>query len=221
MSKWIEMNGNKYRLDGEFYIVEDESHIIYRGVKYNFFNNYYRRHHFSKEIPSNLQRAVWIDHFGLIPEGHHIHHKDGNKRNNHIENLQCLDKAIHISISIKNNKWLGSKGNLEHLESIREKSKAWHASKEGHEWHSKHGKNTWKNREKILKKCLECGNEYESWFSDSKYCHNRCKSRARRNSGVDNENRKCLFCKKYFIINRYKSQKTCSKTCGGLIRKTR
>ncbi len=67
MSKWVTKSGKKYRVDGEFYIAKDESHIIYRDVKYNWFSNYYRRHHFSGEIPSNLQRAVWVDHFGSNP----------------------------------------------------------------------------------------------------------------------------------------------------------
>ncbi len=52
MEKRVKKSGKKYRHDGEFYIAEDESHIIYRDVKYNGFSNYYRRHYFSGEIPS-------------------------------------------------------------------------------------------------------------------------------------------------------------------------
>jgi len=34
-------------------------------------------------------------HFGLIPPGYEIHHKDGNKRNNDLDNLECLPKEEH------------------------------------------------------------------------------------------------------------------------------
>jgi hypothetical protein len=42
-------------------------------------------------------RLVWEMFNGPIPEGHVIHHKDGNKRNNSIENLECLPKGEHHS----------------------------------------------------------------------------------------------------------------------------
>lgn len=217
--EWSEIKGKKYRVDREFFIAEDESHIIYRGVKYNWFDNYYRRHHFSKEIPSNLHRAVWIDHFGPIPEDHHIHHKDANRKNCHVENLQCLDRFTHLSRTGKNNKYLKSKEHLEHLERIRDKTKEWHASPEGLEWHRKHGKKTWENRKTVTKKCLCCGKDYEACFSSrSKFCNANCKAQARRNSGVDNENRQCVMCQKYFVIDRYMKTKTCSRACAAKMR---
>src|SRR5688500_14502873 len=36
-------------------------------------------------------RWVWQRHYGPIPPGHHVHHKDGNRLNNEISNLACLD----------------------------------------------------------------------------------------------------------------------------------
>lgn len=217
--EWVEIKGKKYRVDGEFHISEDEMQIFYRGVKYNWFNNYYRRHHFSKEIPSNLHRAVWIDHFGPIPDGYHIHHKDGNRRNNHIENLQMLDQFTHLSRSAKKGGWVGSEENLKHLVDIRDKTKKWHASEEGLKWHREHGIRTWENRKTITNICEHCGKKYEAWFADtSKYCHNNCKSKARRKSGVDNENRQCSICQKYFVIDRYKKTKTCSRSCAAKLR---
>ncbi len=35
-------------------------------------------------------RIIWEEHHGPIPDGHLIHHIDGNPRNNTLENLQCL-----------------------------------------------------------------------------------------------------------------------------------
>lgn len=42
-----------------------------------------------------LHRKVWLDHHGSIPAGRNIHHKDGNKRNNEIENLALQDTVSH------------------------------------------------------------------------------------------------------------------------------
>ena len=42
-----------------------------------------------------LHRKVWIDHHGSIPTRRNIHHIDGNKRNNRIENLAMQDTVSH------------------------------------------------------------------------------------------------------------------------------
>ncbi|MDR1147599.1 MAG: HNH endonuclease, partial [Spirochaetaceae bacterium] len=39
--------------------------------------------------------VVWEEHNGPIPQGMHIHHKDGNKENNNIENLELVDALTH------------------------------------------------------------------------------------------------------------------------------
>lgn len=43
----------------------------------------------------HLHRAVWEAEHGPIPAGHHIHHRDGNKLNNEISNLECLSHGEH------------------------------------------------------------------------------------------------------------------------------
>ena len=42
-----------------------------------------------------IHRRVWIEHHGAIPKGKHIHHIDGNKRNNSIDNLICVSAIMH------------------------------------------------------------------------------------------------------------------------------
>ena len=42
-------------------------------------------------------RLVWEREFGPIPDGHHVHHKNGNKRDNRIENLELLKSSDHHS----------------------------------------------------------------------------------------------------------------------------
>ena len=44
-----------------------------------------------------LHRVVWEDFYNKsIPEGYDIHHKDGNKENNEIWNLQCCEHSNHM-----------------------------------------------------------------------------------------------------------------------------
>lgn len=43
-------------------------------------------------------RRIWTKHFGKIPEGYEIHHKDGNRKNNSIENLMCVSPEEHLEI---------------------------------------------------------------------------------------------------------------------------
>jgi hypothetical protein len=40
-------------------------------------------------------RQVWEDNIGEIPKGFFVHHKDGNKRNNNITNLELVNRIEH------------------------------------------------------------------------------------------------------------------------------
>lgn len=40
-------------------------------------------------------RHVWMQHYGEIPKGYVIHHKDGNKMNNDISNLELKPMPLH------------------------------------------------------------------------------------------------------------------------------
>lgn len=39
--------------------------------------------------------VVWEKHYGPIPHGMQVHHKDGNKLNNNIDNLILVDTMTH------------------------------------------------------------------------------------------------------------------------------
>lgn len=45
-----------------------------------------------------LHRDVWEHHHGAIPDGWDIHHKDHDKTNNTLANLECLPKAEHAHL---------------------------------------------------------------------------------------------------------------------------
>ena len=44
----------------------------------------------------HVHRLQWIKYHGEIPEGYVVHHKDGNKLNWDIENLEVLSRSEHI-----------------------------------------------------------------------------------------------------------------------------
>lgn len=170
-----------------------------------------------------LHRYIWEHYNGKIPEKHHIHHKDGNKQNNDISNLQLMSNTEHTSLH-------GIEMASEHYEKMvdnlnnnaRPKATEWHKSTEGREWHKKHFE---KNRDKFLKKdklkCIYCGKEFHGVKNKDKFCGNKCKSAWRRKEKVDDENRKCQNCGKIFRTNKYSDTKCCSRECGIKIRKNK
>ena len=46
----------------------------------------------------NRARTAWKDAHGDIPDGFHVHHKDGDFRNNNLENLELVDAWLHNSV---------------------------------------------------------------------------------------------------------------------------
>ena len=53
---------------------------------------------------AQAHRIIWERAFGKIPEGYVIHHKDGNKHNNDLSNLQLMKssehKALHAQMKV-------------------------------------------------------------------------------------------------------------------------
>ena len=166
-----------------------------------------------------LHVYVWEKHNGKVPKGYHVHHKDFDKFNNDISNLQILRRREHMMFHGKNL-------NEEQKEKLRENlirkavpaSKEWHKSKKGHEWHKKHGfEVAKKQKERTVKLiCEQCGKEYETLEfkkGRSRFCSNKCKSAWRRKMKLDHEERTCPKCGKKFMANKYQKTIYCSKSC--------
>lgn len=49
-----------------------------------------------------LHRLIYEDFYGEIPKGMHIHHKDGNRLNNDISNLELISPSNHHIFHNKN-----------------------------------------------------------------------------------------------------------------------
>src|SRR5262245_60918683 len=98
------------------------------GLRYWLCGFYFQR----KGI--RLHRVVWEHYRGSIPEGQHVHHRDGNRANNDLSNLELIDQSAHLRYHGKTgdrSKW---------SEAMREGAKRWHASEEGRAWHSRHAR---------------------------------------------------------------------------------
>lgn len=171
-----------------------------------------------KNRPSRLHRDVWEHTHGPIPEEHHIHHIDGDTSNNDISNLECVSPAEHA----KRHAWSDERRerHKKHLDRIRHKTKAWHASPEGIAKHREIGAMAYKNFVPTPKPCEHC----EAIFSPKaignkdRFCSNSCKSAWRRASGVDDECRRCINCGEQYTCNKYSRKKSCSRACAGSYR---
>ena len=164
-----------------------------------------------------LHVYVWKKHNGDIPKGYQIHHKDQNKDNNEIENLDCLSEKEHLSWHGLNPTEEFRKKRAENFEKVRRKATEWHKSKEGLEWHKKQGEklrgldfNTYAELT-----CHHCGIIFQGIERHSKYCTPNCRTKARKASGVDDETRECEVCNDNFTVNKYSKKRTCSRKCAG------
>lgn len=181
-------------------------------------NGYYHAHY--GKVVKLLHRVVWESYYGSIKDGFHIHHKDGNKDNNDISNLELIDSFTHLSLHSKKRFNENKEMCLNHLSDIRESSKYWHSSEEGIKWHRQHAIDVMANMEYVICNCEQCGKEFsvkKAFVNKSRFCSNACKSKNRRDSGIDNIIYKCSVCGKEFIKNKYSKKKTCSRKCSKLL----
>ncbi|ANU28444.1 HNH endonuclease signature motif containing protein [Planococcus versutus] len=167
-----------------------------------------------------LHRSIWEHHNGEIPEGYHIHHIDGNKNNNDISNLECMPAKEHAYL---HGKYLENILKMKRIQVEGQKKAAeWHKSAEGSEWHKQHYEKHKASLYKTeTKKCKYCGIDYEVVVSKANlYCSNKCKSKARRESGVDDVTKNCEFCGTPFTSNKYQKKRFCTKSCSnkGVVR---
>jgi HNH endonuclease len=182
MEKYKEYNGNKFRLNAQGYYV--------------------------RLISILLHRDVWEYHYGKIPEGYQIHHKDGDKLNNEIENLECIEHSEHVK-----KHWDENKDYL--TEKVRKNIKTaqrWRSTNEGKKYYSKHSKDVWKNSPKHYRKCVNCKKDYECYERAlSKFCSRKC---AHKHSfRTKREQRNCSICGVAFNAYKYNRTSTCGRSC--------
>lgn len=197
--------------------------VIYKKVKYyvqstgHYFQS--REHILGTR---SLHRRIWIEHNGEIQEGMEIHHKDGNWRNNDINNLELCRRGEHMSHHAKE-LWANPETRermVAGLEKAREAAREWHSSEDGRRWHSENGRKAWEGREKQPAICATCGAEFMTHFPDkAKHCSKSCTNRYARLNGKRHE-KTCPICGKRFELSPFDVNKTrtCSRSCGAKLR---
>src|ERR1700722_13134191 len=126
-------------------------------------------------MPIHAQRWVWINHHGAIPEGLDIHHKDGNKDNNEIENLEALNRSEHLK-----RQWQEGRYDLDQRRRQLSEARKWLKTPTGRAQQKKDAIQSWKNRTPILMICENCGKESSAFFRRKKFCSDPCYYQAYR-----------------------------------------
>lgn len=168
-----------------------------------------------------LHCYVWRYYNGPVQAGYHVHHKDENKYHNDIENLACVPVSEHTSFHSRKYSEAHPDEIRRNLDRIRPAAAAWHRSPEGKEWHSRHSVEEFAKMQKREYVCQQCGKVFMALpiGPEHKFCSNNCKSAARRQSGVDNETRRCEVCGKEYSTNKYSKQRCCSRECAAIFRR--
>lgn len=162
---------------------------------------------------------VWEYYNDKIPKGYNVHHRDGNKANNDISNLQLVKVHEHRMIHAKQlteeeREW--RRQNL--AKNARPKASEWHKSDEGIEWHRKQYQKTKDALHQTQEKaCVVCGKTFIG-IRQQKYCSNACKSTDRRRRGDNDVECTCVICGNKFITNKYRQGQTCSRECRGKLK---
>lgn len=129
-----------------------------------------------------LHRVVWEQANGKIPPGYQLHHKDGDKSNNQLFNLELMKDGEHQSLHNRTENRLAY-GRM-HIERIRPLASKWHGSKEGLEWHREQGKRSWEGRKHKQHTCTHCGKTFETRHryqeGATRFCHQNCRAAYRR-----------------------------------------
>lgn len=130
-------------------------------------------------LESSLHRQIWRDKNGPIPEGCHIHHKDGNPLNNHADNLQCVTVKAHRVHHAAQVTEMQRQAMADNLERIRPLASRWHGSAEGKEWHSAMSRAGWERRKPKERTCAFCGVSFMTVAQTPRvrFCSNRCRTR--------------------------------------------
>lgn len=166
-----------------------------------------------------LHEEIWKAANGPIPDGHHVHHRDGDTLNNDLANLELLPGADHLREHSAPGELPAGFANSRAL--ATERATEWHRSAEGHEWHVEHGKRTWEERQPRKSTCEQCDIQFDDITLRARFCSNKCKTASRLASGIDDEQRICEGCGQPFTINRYRAAKCCSRKCAWVVRRRR
>lgn len=102
--KHFEVFGYGYDLSNHGRLKNSETEHIYKQTNKN--GDYFRRvlgpgYGKGGAVTVLMHRLVYELFVGEIPKGFHIHHIDGNKQNNRVDNLMAVSPREHAVISVR------------------------------------------------------------------------------------------------------------------------
>ncbi len=176
--------------------------------------NYFRPggQHIQRGVES-LHREIWKAHHGAIPDGYDVHHRDCDTGNNDVSNYELVSRSAHRPTfhPIPDAVRLGLRRQLDR---VRPLAAAWHRSDEGLAWHREHAQHSIVGRAPVEYTCTQCGATFQApKSSGTRFCSNKCKSKWRRDAGLDNVKKPCERCGTPFVSNRYDKVRFCSRSC--------
>lgn len=191
----------------------------FNGVRYYLKpEGYFKAHH--RVGGEYLHRAVWKHAHGPIPDGFDVHHKDGNKADCGLDNLELQSKLEH-----------GRMHGLERdkaelralLEAARPLAAAANRALAGSEAAADRSRRGMLSRPMERLTCVQCRRPYEVRAGSVRrgFCGQACQQAARRASGVDNEGRVCEQCLVRFIVNKHSAKRFCGRRCAGIASRQR
>lgn len=150
-----------------------------KKIKLYFGKKFYKQQdgYWVNWMPIHAQRWVWINHHGCIPKGMDIHHKDGNKDNNEIENLELLSRSDHLK-----RHWQEGRFDLDQRREQLKEARKWLKTPEGRKKQGEISKEAWKKRRAFNLNCIECEIKIISTQPWTKFCSEACGARFRRRS---------------------------------------
>lgn len=141
-----------------------------------------------------LHRAIYAAAHGPIPPGVDIHHKDGDKTNNALANLEAVTRSQHLH---------------------RHRPRGWRSW--GREKRQRETLRQWQWKEPYERACDQCGETFSTTGTRSRFCSAACRARNYRATGRyvirrTSKPRTCEHCGKAFRTYRADAR-YCSLEC--------
>ena len=139
-----------------------------------------------------------------------VHHLDGDKGNNEIDNLEIISRSDHLK-----KHWQEGRFDLEQRRKQLAEARTWLHTPEGRKKQSADAKLGWKKRKRnpYRKNCLGCNKAFDTYQIWTKCCSDACYMRHRRRNGIGKVERNCWICGKVFFIDKYTKTRTCGRNC--------